>query len=165
MVNISPGFFVRTNSASCLSAIVSNMSHPRAMRAQMVRNTFQSLTMPMSMLVLLTTSIAVATTSISIIWSIYTWRKLRTMKYHPLPHSSRQAAYRASSRLSFSFRNPICETIRAHQRRMRVVTMICESHLSELTNDMTAISMNPKPQNTSTIELSRIRREKRNRRM
>ena len=112
-----------------------------------------------------TTSIAVATTSIRIIWSIYTWTKLRTTKYNPLPHSARHLAYRASSRLSFSLRSPICEMIRAHQRTMSAVTTICGNHLSDPRNDMTAISTKPKPQNTSTIELSLILSEKRKRRI
>ena len=112
-----------------------------------------------------TTSIAVATTSIRIIWSIYTWTKLRTTKYHPLPHSSRHLAYRASSRLSFSLRSQICETIRAHQRKTRVVTTICDICISDWRYDRVAISTKPKPQNTSTIELSLILSEKRKRRI
>ncbi len=110
-----------------------------------------------------TTSIAVATTSIRIIWSIYTWTKLRMTKYHPLPHSSRQAAYRASSRLSVNLRSPMCETIRAHQRRTRVVTTVCDICIFDWRYDMTAMSTKPKPQNTSTIELSLILSEKRKR--
>lgn len=112
-----------------------------------------------------TTSIAVATTSIRIIWSIYTWRKDRITKYHPFPHSSRHLAYRASSRFSFSFRNQICETIRAHQRHMRVVMTVCDICISDWRYDITAMSTKPKPQNTSTMELSLILSEKRKRRM
>ena len=141
------------------------MSPESAIIAQMIRNTFQSLTMTMSMPVLLTTRITVATTSIRIIWSIYTWTKLRTMKYHPLPHSSRHLAYRASSLCSLSLRSQICETIRDHQRHTSVVTAICESAISDPRNDMTAISTKPKPQNTSTMELSLTLREKRKRRI
>ena len=112
-----------------------------------------------------TTNIAVATMSIRIIWSTYTWTKDRTRKYHPIPHSSRHLAYRASSRLSLSLRSQICETIRAPQRRTSTVTTVCDSHLSDPRNDMTAMSIKPKPQNTSTMELSRILREKRKRRI
>ena len=146
------------------------MSHPRAMRVHTISQnpTFVILRNEGSapnISTWFTTNIAIATTSIRIIWSIYTWTKLRTMKYHPLPHSARQAAYRASSLCSLSFRSQICETIRTHQRRTSTVTAICDICISDWIYDMTAMSTKPKPQNTSTMELSLTLREKRKRRI
>jgi hypothetical protein len=48
---------------------------------------------------------------------------------------------------------------------MRVVTTVCDICISDWRYDITAMSTKPKPQNTSTMELSRVLREKRKRRI